>query len=60
LRLVFRAATRSCADLSFSYPRTFERKRPRSVDAMAAIAASSFCPVKYVLKNSSFDIPMIR
>src|SRR5439155_266169 len=48
---------RSWAILSCSYRNTRDRKAARSGRVSFAITARSFCPVKYVLKNSSCVIP---
>jgi hypothetical protein len=43
-----------------SYPSTRDRNRARSAGPSAAITSSSFCPVKYVWKNSVRVIPSRR
>src|SRR5207244_552743 len=52
--------TRSCASRRRSYPSTRDRNAARSVLPSAAITANSFCPVKYVLTNSSWVTPNAR
>ena len=55
-----RSLSRSCAARIRSYPSTRERNCARSGADIAAMTASSFCPVKYVLKNSSRVMPSSR
>src|SRR5438270_3202 len=59
-RAFFCSRIRSCARLSCSYRSTRDRNAARSGRLSCAITARSFCPVKYVLKNSSCVIPSPR